>query len=63
MGGIPRVSIRVGPVNHSFSVASSFVRTLTPSIAARGRKVVLDEAKPAEARKGLSASTISSYRS
>ena len=36
------------------------VRMLTPSIAAMGRKVVFDDANPAETRKGLKASTISS---
>jgi hypothetical protein len=60
---LPSVSISVGPVNHSFSKGSSFAKIFTPSMAAKGKNVVLDEANPAEAKKGLRASTMSSYRS
>lgn len=60
---LPRASIRVGPVYHAFKVGSLFSMTLTPSMAARGMNVVFDAANPAETRKGLSASTIPSYRS
>jgi hypothetical protein len=60
---LPNVSISVGPEYHSFSEASFRSMIFTPSIAAMGRKVVLLALNPAEARNGLSAKTISSYRS
>jgi hypothetical protein len=59
----PSVSISVAPVYQAFKIGSFRSMILTPSIAAIGKNVVLLALKPAEARKGLRAKTISSYLS